>query len=190
MVDEIDRKIITKLQSNGRLSLKELAKTVGYTSMGVKKRLDKLLDRGIIKVTALHNTAALKMRAIILLLEVESGEAMRNILQRFKNCPRIVYLFTTLGGYNLIAIAIGEDQDTLESEMEEKCSLRSSPGIRRSEVYPIGEIHYHPYLPIREYLAVRREEIAPCGVNCGVCPRYKGEKCLGCPATKYYRGPL
>jgi DNA-binding Lrp family transcriptional regulator len=41
-LDDIDRKIISQLQLDGRTTLEELGKIVGYTSMGVKKRLKKL----------------------------------------------------------------------------------------------------------------------------------------------------
>jgi DNA-binding Lrp family transcriptional regulator len=44
-MDYVDRKIISQLQSDGRATLEELAEQVGFTSMGVKKRLQKLISR-------------------------------------------------------------------------------------------------------------------------------------------------
>jgi len=38
-------------------------------------------------------------------------------------------------------------------------------------------------------IAEKSLEDAPCGINRGKCVRYEQEKCLGCPATRYYRGP-
>jgi DNA-binding Lrp family transcriptional regulator len=52
-LDEIDKKIIGHLQSDGRATLQDLAKTIGFTSMGTKKRLEKLVKKETIKVTAL-----------------------------------------------------------------------------------------------------------------------------------------
>jgi DNA-binding Lrp family transcriptional regulator len=46
---------------------------------------------------------------------MESAEAMREILHRFKECPRVVHIFSTLGGYNLVALIIAENLGTLES---------------------------------------------------------------------------
>lgn len=68
-MDEVDRKIIAQLQADGRTSLEELAKTTGYTSMGTKKRLQKLLKKGTIKVSALINPAQLKLLPAIVMLE-------------------------------------------------------------------------------------------------------------------------
>ena len=105
-MDEIDRKIISQLQLDGRTTLEELGKIVGYTSMGAKKRLKKLLGQNVIKVSALVNLESLKLYAAIVLLEMESAEAMEKLLERFTECPRVVRIFTTLGGYNLIALVV------------------------------------------------------------------------------------
>ena len=70
-LDDIDRKIISQLQLDGRTTFEELGKIVGYTSMGVKKRLKNLLEQDIIKVLALINLEPLKLYAAIVLLEME-----------------------------------------------------------------------------------------------------------------------
>jgi DNA-binding Lrp family transcriptional regulator len=189
-MDEIDRKIITQLQQDGRTTLEDLAKVTGFTSMGVKKRLQKLLDQGAVKTQALLNPTSLGILPAIVLLEMADTKAMQDLLARFKECPRVVYIFKTIGGYNLIALVVAEDQETLESISAEKCSLRSGAGIRRSEFYPIGDVLFSPFLPIREHLVARDRTVAPCGVDCEPCPRYKAKKCVCCPATKYYRGSL
>jgi len=190
VLDEIDRMIISELQIDGRSTLEKLAKRTGYTSMGVKKRLQKLIEQNAIKVSALLNPLYFKLFPAIVLLEMESAKAIQNLLERFKNCPRVVQIFKTLGGYNLIAIVIAEDQNTLESISIEKCSIRSGAGIRRSEFYPVSDIYFSHFLPIREHLASKIGEVAPCGVECKPCTRYVGGKCVGCPATVDYRGVL
>ena len=158
--------------------------------MGIKKRVKKLLEQDVIKVSALLNVKPFNLCAAILFLEIESAEAMQSLLDRFKDCPRVINIFTTLGGYNLIALIVAEDQGTLESISIEKCSLRSSEGIRRSEFYPIGNVQYSPFLSVREYLTHKERTISPCNVDCGPCQRYKSKLCVGCPTTHYYRGPL
>jgi DNA-binding Lrp family transcriptional regulator len=189
-LDDIDRKIISQLQLDGRTTLEELGKITGLSNMGAKKRVAKLFEKEILKISALVNIGELNLQAAVVLIEIESSEAMQRLLDRFKNCPRVVHIFTTLGGFNIIAVVIAEDRDTLESISVEKCSLRSSEGIRRSEFYPIGNIYYSQFLPVREYLARKEMTHTPCNVDCITCNRYKTEKCVGCPATTCYRGIL
>ena len=189
-MDEIDRKIISQLQLDGRTTLHELAKTIGFTSMGTKKRLEKLLKNGIIKFSALISPSALKLHPAIVMLEMESAEAMQELLDRFKDCPRVIQIFKTIGGYNLIALVVAETQETLESISMEKCSLRCSRGIRRSEFYPISDTYFSPFLQIRENLVHKDRKVTPCNVDCDPCNRYEKQKCVGCPTTTHYKGTL
>jgi len=189
-LDEVDKKIIAQLQADGRAKLQDLAKTIGYTSMGVKKRLEKLLEKGIIKVSALVNPSALKLYPAIVMLEMENAESMQKLLDRFEECPRVIHIFKTIGGYNLIALVVAETKETLESISIEKCSLRCSQGIRRSEFYPISDTYFSPFLQIREELAHKEKKVTPCKVDCDPCDRYETQKCVGCPVTTHYKGSL
>ena len=189
-MDEVDRKIITQLQKDGRTTLEELAKITGYTSMGTKKRLQNLTKKGAIKVSALINPATLGLQPAIIMLEMENAQATQNLIDRFEKCPRVIQIFKTTGGYNLIALVMAETKETLDSISAEKCSLRCSKGIRRSEFYPISEIVYSPFLQIRENLVHKETKLAPCNVDCDPCSRYGSKKCVGCPATVHYRGML
>ncbi len=187
-MDEKDRIIISILQKNGKATLSEIAKQVGMSAMGVKKRLDKL-ESGKIKLKPLLNVEELGIIIAVLAMEIESSEALEKLLEKFKNCPRILKFFVTTGSYNLFALIFAEDYHSLESVTLEKCSLRAQPGIRRYDVFPVQEIHYDSYLDI-DIVAEKNLEYAPCGVYCGNCRRYEMNKCLGCPATKFYRGRL
>jgi DNA-binding Lrp family transcriptional regulator len=189
-MDEVDKKIIAQLQADGRTSVEELAKITGFTNMGTKKRMDKLIETGTIRISALINPNALGLHPAIVMLEMESAEAMQNVLDRFEECPRVVQIFKTIGGYNLMALIVAETRETLESISMEKCSLRCSKGIRRSEFYPISDTYFSPFLQIREDLAHKEKKVAPCNVECEPCSRYENQKCVGCPTTSNYKGSL
>ena len=180
-MDEIDKKIIAQLQTDGRMTLQELSKSIGFTSMGTKKRLERLLKKGTIKVSALLNPSALQLHLAIVMLEMESAEAMQDLLNRFEQCPRIVQIFKTVGGYNLVALVVAETLETLESISMEKCSLRCSKGIRRSEFYPVSETYFSPFIQIREQLATKENKVSPCNVNCDPCNRYRASKMCRLP---------
>ena len=189
-MDLIDWKLIMQLQSDGRQTFKDLGESIGFTSLGAKKRVDKLIQKGIIDISALVNTEKLDLRLALIMLEIENAETMRKIIDRYSKCPRIINFFTTMGGFNLIALVMAEDQGTLESECVEKCALRSGEGIRRSEIYLIGGVHHYPFMPLKADALRESAEIAPCGVKCDGCQSFEDKKCVGCPALSYYRGPL
>jgi len=189
-LDDVDWTLLRLLQRDGRTSYKTLGAAVGYTGLGAKKRVTKLRDRGVVRLGALVNTEALNLRLALIMLEMESAEAMRQTIERYRDCPRVINVFTTMGGYNLIALVMAEDQGTLESEAMEQCGLRSGEGIRRSEFYPIGKTHHTPFLPLRLAAQHTVGAVTPCGVECHGCPSFQDQKCLGCPSTSCYRGPL
>jgi Lrp/AsnC family transcriptional regulator for asnA, asnC and gidA len=188
-MDATDKKIVTILQKDGRATLNDIAKNVGLSSMGTKKRLDKLQKDQTIKIAALLNPNALKLYPALVMLEMESAEAMHDLLKRFEKCPRVVQIFKTMGGFNLVALVVAENPETLESISTEKCSLRCSKGIRRSEFYPVSETFFSPFLQIREGLSNKQKK-APCNVDCAPCDRFDAKKCVGCPTTVNYRGTL
>ena len=188
-LDDIDWKIIRELQLDGRKNFRDLGKAIDFTGLGAKKRVEKLVDQGIIDVSARINSGALNIHLAMIFLEMESSEAMQAILDRFKDCPRVINFFTTLGGYNLVALVMAEDKSVLECESMEKCSLRSANGIRRSEFFPIRSVDYSPFLNLRLPTEVKTGS-APCGVDCLSCRGFQSMKCVGCPATEHYKGPL
>jgi len=187
-VDEKDRTLIAILQRNGREKVSKISRVLGLSEMGTKKRLDKLIQNDLIKVKALINTQKLDLKLALIAMEVESAQALKNIVDKFKDCPRVIRFFVTTGGYNLFALVWADDIHTLESISLERCSLRAQTGVRRFEFYPIQEVFYESYLDLK--VPTCEEEYAPCGVHCGSCERYKQKRCTGCPATRFYRGKI
>ncbi len=188
--DDIDRKILNRLRFNGRATLHELAKETQRSSTAIRKRLLKLTRSGVLRISSLLNIQHLKFHLLFIRLEVEDAAAKDAIFDRFRQCPRLISLYSTLGTDNIIALMFAEDRNTLESEQLENCAIRSSKGIRRSDVELVTEIAYDPFLPLRIELASRNKKKAPCRANCANCKRYLDNKCLACPATIYYRGAI
>lgn len=185
---ETRRKLITLLQENGRTSLVKLSSKLGISHVAVKKNLENILKDDIVKIVALINPKALGLRLVLLLLECRDYKCQEDILEKFGECPRIVFLSPMMGGYNLIVIMVAENMNVLESIIT-VCAIRTHKGVRRSELIVLGDPVYPSHLPIR-LTGDRKRHIAPCGFNCCKCQRYLEKKCLGCPATRCYRGPL
>ncbi len=186
-LDEIDRRIISILQQNGRTALVEIGRKTGMTHVGVKRRLERLVKGGLIRISANVDISRLKFKAAIILVEVENYERLQQLIEMFKNCPRIICLATLSGTYNLMVLIAAEDMDTLESMILGECAIRGQRGIRKSDVQIIESFYYPVHFPLR-MISKGRSKISPCGLRCDKCGRYKLKKCLACPATIFYRG--
>jgi DNA-binding Lrp family transcriptional regulator len=175
------------LQKDGRTSLVSIGKKTGISHVAVRKRLGKLLNDELLKVSAGINMESLGGRVAVITVEVENYPRLKQLVGLFQDCPRVIFL-SALSASNLMAVFYGEDLSTLESTIG-ACSLRVHKGIRRSDVQ-IGEAPAYPkFLPLRVQ-SERDKETAPCGISCVSCERLESKKCSGCPATKFYKGPL
>jgi len=187
LLDEVDRVIISELQKDGRTALSDIGKKTGMSHVAIRKRLGKLLEEGLVNISAYLNVEALNAKIAAILVEVENIRRLKELMELFKDCPRTVFL-SGLSASNLLTIVVGENLSTLESVIG-VCSLRVQKGIRRSEVH-IGSFPLYPrFLPIR-IDPQKKAEIAPCGAQCDHCESFESKQCLGCPATRFYNGPL
>lgn len=184
-MDRVDRKIYSMLLEDGRISLSSMGRSLGLSHVSIRNRLENMEKDNLINVYAGINLKKLGFRIIIINCEVETHDLLRELIKVFSNCPRVIFMARTTGEYNLMMIMVAEDMDTLNAIVE-ICSIRAYKGIRRSEVI-IGETPELPkFIPIRLFTDKPFED-APCGINCGKCLRYRDNKCLGCPSTRYYR---
>lgn len=176
------------LQENGRTPLIEIASNIGISHTAVKKHLDRMLKDRVINVSALINPKKLGLKLALILIEAEGYNDIINLTSKFGGCPRIVLLATLMGGYSIVALAIAENLNVLES-ITSVCALRTSKGIRRSEVLLVSELLYPESVPLRITEGKVGGEM-PCGFDCCICSRFTDNKCLGCPLSKCYKGPL
>lgn len=188
-MDDIDKNLISILQKNGRTSLSDIGKKLGMSHVAISKRLDKLVGSNLVQITAGVNTEYLDAKIFFMGLETENMEVAERIQEDYKNCPRLLMLAPVTGRYNIFAVMIAEDTWSLESIIG-TCSIRTEPGVRRSESWFGNAPIYPQFIPLDLAPATTGSPISPCGRNCGTCKRYVANKCMGCPQTSVYRGKL
>ncbi len=188
MLDNTDKKLISILSKDGRMSLSELGKQLGISHVAVSKRLDRLTSKNILNITPTVNSERLGIMVLFLAIETENIKVAEHIVKKYKNCPRLLMMASVTGRYNLFAVLVAEDTWTLESILG-TCSIRTEKGIRRSETWFGNAPAIPPFVPI-DLAPKHNSRENPCGRKCLACNRYKIEKCVGCPASDEYRGAL
>lgn len=191
--DIVDKQILELLTDNGRMKLVDIGRQLhtkkknGYSHVGVKKRLSKLKAREAFKIQANVNVKKMGLVFGLLLLETENYDITKDIYQRYRKCPRVVFSFQTSGKFNLVYGVLAETIRELESYLN-FCSPKNLSGIRNSRVL-ISTTNFIPaYLPIR-FVRSEKQDKPPCGTSdCAECDFYENGDCTGCPAIKMYRG--
>jgi DNA-binding Lrp family transcriptional regulator len=103
-LDEVDRRLIAALRIDGRAPVSSLAAQLGMTRVTVKKRLDRLIEDGVVlgfTVRVHDETAGDDVRAICL-IEV-TGKNTLKVIGDLRGFPQIEALYSTNGGWDLIA---------------------------------------------------------------------------------------
>jgi hypothetical protein len=157
--------------------------------VAVSKRLDKLVKADRVKISAAINSEFFDTKILFMGLETENMEIAEMIQKKYADCPRLLMFAPVTGRYNLFAMMIAEDTWSLESIMG-TCSMRTEPGVRKSESW-FGNAPIIPqYLPIDLAPEHQSGTRAPCKMDCKDCKRYSMNKCVGCPSTSTYKGNL
>jgi DNA-binding Lrp family transcriptional regulator len=183
-MDEKDYTIYKLLNENGRTKLVEIARKLGFSHPSAKERMEKLFKNEDIKVKALLNIKKKKWKVAVCNMRVENmGNAVK-LADIFKKCPRVVFIQTMTGAYNLLLIAVGQSTQILEYFIETE--LRSRPEIKKLDI-SIGDAPVYP-----EFFDIKIPEKKllrpPCGINyCPDCYLYNKD-CEGCPASIHWRG--
>ena len=189
-MDNTDKKLISILQKDGRKTLSDIGKELKMSHVAVSKRLDKLVKREkLVKITAGVNSEKIDAKIFFMALETEDMDVAERIQEEYKNCPRLLMFAPVTGRYNIFAVMVAEDTWSLESVIG-TCSMRTEPGVRRSESWFGNAPTYPRFIQLNLAPATTGSDTSTCGRKCGTCKRFVADKCLGCPSTNVYKGTL
>lgn len=130
-MDNYDRKIISELRRDSRMSLSELADVIGLTRVTVRTRLERLKEQGIIlgfTVVLKEDTQRSPVRGLTM-LAIEGIGADR-IKRHLMGLPAVHAIHATNGKWDLI-LELGTD--TLEELDGVLAKIRRIDGVMSSE---------------------------------------------------------
>jgi DNA-binding Lrp family transcriptional regulator len=174
-IDPVDKQIISLLSEDGRMKLVDIGEKLsvedkqGYSHVGVKNRITKLLDADAIRIQATLNLQKYKVVIGLLLLETGSAVDARRIIEQFKACPRVLFCLESVGKYNIIYGIIAEGIDELQSFIN-TCSPKTEPGVKDSMVLISTRLVEPAFFPSRYFDA-----------NAPACEKHKDGSCNACP---------
>lgn len=130
-MDDIDQRLVTMLRHDARLSISELAQTLGLSRATVRSRIEKMERAGdIIGYTVVLRSDAVSMPVRgIMLIEVE-GRMKDRVLDALAGFPEIGAVHTTNGRWDLIAELSTDSLTALDAVLSR---IRLIPGITASE---------------------------------------------------------
>ena len=131
-LDETDERILTELTQNARATFAEIGQTVNLSAPAVKRRVDRMLDDGVIKgFTTVVDPNALGWKTEAYVQVFCHGTISPEQLRAaWVDMPEVVSAATVTGTSDAILHVQARDMRHLEAALER---IRSSAHIERSE---------------------------------------------------------
>lgn len=130
-LDDIDRQIVAWLQRDGRASYREIGSDVGLSAPAVKRRVDRLLDDGVITgFQAIVDPRALGWTAeAFIAIFCEGRTSPDRIRTAVAKHPEVVGAYTVTGDHDALLHVRVQDTTHLEAVLER---VRSEPFISQT----------------------------------------------------------
>ena len=134
VLDQIDKRILLELMSNGRISNADLAERVGLSASPCWQRVRRLEQDGfILGYATVLNQMLLGAGEIVIVevtLERHDDEILADFGRALANIPEVLEVYLTTGEYDyLLKVAV---RDTKGYEEFLRAKLYKVPGIRHS----------------------------------------------------------
>lgn len=146
-LDEVDRKLVTLMQEDGRSPFTAMAASVGLSHAAVRQRIQRLLSEGVLSVGAFtHPGTHGYSRSAMICVIVDHRVA--EISAAIAAIPQVYYLVTTNGHFDLLAEVMAVDDRDLQRLVME---IRSVPGVLSTETMPFVDTVKWVYQPDFEH---------------------------------------
>ena len=100
-IDEMDAKIISILQKDGRISNTDIARMIGVSESTVRSRIKRLTEDEIIQIVAVSNPMKLGFEITGDLYITVDMKKMDSVIEKLKEFRELWYIVATTGGSNI-----------------------------------------------------------------------------------------
>ena len=139
VVDEVDRRILSLLQADGRLSARAIGREIGMSAGSVSDRLARLEANQVIRgYSAVIDPAALgySMRVVVG-LQTEQGTSVEETMAALLEAPEVIEVSMVSGSWDLVVLARVRDHAHLRDLIVQ--GFWGAPGFRHSETMLVLE---------------------------------------------------
>ena len=141
-LDRMDEQLVNLLVQDARKSSKVLAKQLHTSSSTVRRRIQRLVERGIIHIVAMPepHKVGLSLEAIIALNVVH--EKINLAIEALSNQPSVRWVAATSGRFDVMAYVWLASTDELYNFLENK--IGKLEGLKNSDTFICLHVAKHP----------------------------------------------
>lgn len=142
-IDQLDKELVEILQENARVTNAELAGQLGVSEATVRRRIEKLLARDVMRIRAVADPFKLGYAVIVIIGLWVEKPYLRQAEEHVCSLPEARFVGVTMGAYDLMLEAWFRTRDEMVRFMTD--TLASVPGIGRSESFEVIRLSKYTY---------------------------------------------
>ena len=141
-LDDVSKKIIEQLQTDGRRSYAEIGKAVGLSEAAVRQRVQKLTDSGVMQVVAVTDPMQLGFyRQAMIGVRVTGDTTL--VAEKHGRLTAVDYVVLTAGSFDILAEVVCENDEDLIDLLNKQ--IRAIEGVQSTETFVYLKLHKQFY---------------------------------------------
>ena len=142
-MDPASKAIIGALQRDGRRPYAEIAAEIGLSEQEVEHRVRRLVDSGVIQITAVTDPLQLGFARQAMLGLTVVGVPAKLVAEAISAIPEVSYVVLTAGGFDLLVEVIGNSDAHLLELVSS--SIKPVPGVAAIHTFLYLELQKQTY---------------------------------------------
>jgi Lrp/AsnC family transcriptional regulator for asnA, asnC and gidA len=131
--DELNKKIITILQQDGRIPYKDIASELNVSEGTVRNRVNRMKDAGVLKIVALADPVAIRYQSDAMIgIKISSVSTPARVAERLSACQEVIYIVWVSGRYDLLIEIVSDSTEQFREFLQNHCF--DNPDIGSFEV--------------------------------------------------------
>ncbi|HEY7881371.1 MAG TPA: Lrp/AsnC family transcriptional regulator [Streptosporangiaceae bacterium] len=141
ILDDVSKRIIEQLQSDGRRSYAAIGKAVGLSEAAARQRVQRLVDNGVMQIVAVTDPLTLGFRRQTM-IGIRCVGDLERVADLLAGMAEIDYIVITAGSFDLLAEVVCEDDDQL---LEIISRVRTIPSVTTTETFVYLKLRKQTY---------------------------------------------
>ena len=141
ILDDVSKRIIEQLQSDGRRSYAAIGKAVGLSEAAARQRVQRLVDAGVMQIVAVTDPLTLGFRRQTM-IGIRCVGDLERVADLLADMTEIDYVVITAGSFDLLAEVVCEDDDQL---LEIISRVRTIPSVTTTETFVYLKLRKQTY---------------------------------------------
>jgi DNA-binding Lrp family transcriptional regulator len=157
-LDSLDYQIVLALNDDARVAASEIARLTGANERTVRKRIERLVEQEVIRLTAIVNPVAFGyVTAADIFLEVDPDQE-EIVLQTLMAMPEVTYVAFGQGSFEVSVEARFKDNDLLREFIRHRLAALPGVTVTRYTLVPRILRNIDEWLPSAEDFKLNPDE--------------------------------